>query len=303
VLVATDVIIYAGHCGTQTATAWFGDVLKVKLNRDSAAVVNVAGVKKVGLHGCRVHPDAGLALGNDVAFCFLDAPFLDERRIVPMALGCARAQLAVDVPMTLVGYGVDSSGNPETLGVKRSLSAPIAALGREIVVGDEQHGPCAGDSGGPAVVSIIGSDQVQELALAGILSSGVEGTTCSAGFYTDLSQVAAWLEGATGRDLTPCFDGARWHPSPFCKRAALDEQGVPIDGPSELSQLCGEPFRMTPSGGCSQTSRLKDPPNLTAIIGVLVTLMCGARRAAPRTSKGLSRGGRIARKDRPAAQD
>jgi len=132
-----------------------------------------------------------------------------------------------EVELTLVGYGV-SGDDGAGLGIKRSTVAEVGLVGREIVVGDDEHGACAGDSGGPAFVSLLGADHRVEWALAGILSSGVEGTTCGTGYYTDLSRVIDWLEAAVASDLTPCFEGSEWHPTEHCLRAMVDDQGLPI---------------------------------------------------------------------------
>ena len=229
VLIAPDIVVYAGHCGAQATRAWFGDAFDVVVTDDSAPVTESSAATPVDILECRVHPQSELASGTDVAFCWLVEPVLAARLIPPVALGCAHEQLQPGVPLTLVGYGVDGSGL-EALGTKRSITAEIGAIGREITVGDEERGPCSGDSGGPAFMSLSASDGASEWVLAGILSSGVEGSRCSTGYYTDLSQVMTWLESETGRDLTPCFDGVTWRPTERCLRAALDEHELVVLG-------------------------------------------------------------------------
>jgi len=229
---------------------------------------------------CRVHPQSELASGTDVAFCWPVEPVLAARLIPPVALGCAHEQLQPGVPLTLVGYGVDGSGL-EALGTKRSITAEIGAIGREITVGDEERGPCSGDSGGPAFMSLSASDGASEWVLAGILSSGVEGSRCSTGYYTDLSQVMTWLESETGRDLTPCFDGVTWRPTERCLRAALDERGLPLEGPEQPSQSCGAPYRAEHSAdgdaGCSQAAPTPRGRSAVAIAMVGLALLGAAR--------------------------
>ena len=219
--------------------------------------------------------------------CWLAEPVLSARLIAPISLGCAHDQLQPGVALTLVGYGVDETGL-RTLGTKRSTTAPIGTLDREISVGDELHGPCSGDSGGPAFVPVRAFDGVSEWALAGVLSSGVEGTTCSTGYYTDLAKVVGWLEAETATDLTPCFEGSTWRPTEQCLRPDLDERGVPIEGAPQLSQACGAPYRPT-EAGCSQVRRAHDraPAWAFALAGLLL-LRARAQRARRRIEQAPS---------------
>jgi len=286
VLVAPDVVLYAGHCGVDASTAWFGDALDIIVAEEKGLVAESSATKQVAIDECRAHPESGLGLGTDVAFCLLSEPVLAASYIPPIALGCAREQVQQGAQLTLVGFGIDGNG-VEMLGTKRSTAAETSSVGRELVVGDEQRGPCAGDSGGPALVAVVAHDQRAEWALAGILSSGVDGTTCSAGYYTDLSQLTGWLEKAAARDVTPCFEGSAWQPTERCLRAALDDDGLPVHDMQEPSQLCGKPYQANVDVGCSFTPQAPES-NWTvaaALAGLTLLLTRSRHRAAARRAR------------------
>lgn len=203
VLVASDLVVYAGHCGEHVGSAWLGQDLDIVVDDEArtARVVDAQSAREIAIRECRVHPNTTLGDGSDVAFCTLREAALDEASLPPIALGCARERIRPGSQLTLVGFGTDATG-VGSLGSKRSVEAEVVALGKEIVVGDDERGTCPGDSGGPAFVALDGNSDVPDWALAGVLSSGEEGSYCGVGYFTDLSRVASWLEAASGRDLT-----------------------------------------------------------------------------------------------------
>ena len=260
VLLAPDLVIFAGHCGARATTIWFGDALEIVVD-DAAATARVvapADAQHVALRDCQVYPDSALGHGTDLGFCWLSEPAVPASVIPPIALGCARAQVSIGTPLTLVGFGVDASGLA-SLGTKRSVVADVVKLGRELEIGDDEHGACSGDSGGPAFVSVPTDEQRREWALVGILSSGEEGSLCSVGYFTDLSRMVAWLESETARDLTP------------------------------ISRLCRSPD-VRAQGGCSLSVAVPDEKDAGAAwLGAALCTVAVARRRRAATLESAKR--------------
>lgn len=277
VLIAPDLVIYAGHCGARATTVSFGDELEIVVDElaGTARVVAPEGARHVTLRDCRVHPDTTLGHGTDLGYCWLSEPALAAEMLPPIALGCARAQVSAGMPLTLVGFGVEASGL-SSLGTKRSVVADVVSVGSEFEIGDDEHGTCSGDSGGPAFVSAVADNQRREWSLVGILSSGEQGSLCGVGYYTDLARMVPWLESETARDLTPCFEGSTWQPQAGCARASLDDRGLPEGDPSEPSRLCREPFTR-PRGGCTLSPVLPAQRGANAV-WLLAMLVVVARR-------------------------
>jgi hypothetical protein len=252
VLVAPDMIIYAAHCGEDAHEVFFGEDVEVNLEGSHITVSGAAA--SLATRWCKVHPDAYLSSGSDIAFCILEPTGVDQRFIPPPALGCFHEAVGIGTEAALVAFGLDDGAHP--LGKKRVVHAPVVNLGPEIEIGDGEAGTCAGDSGSPAFVKLpsVTPSPVAQWSLLGILSSGTTGDGCGKGYYTDLATTVGWLEAESQRDLSPCFSTAgNWSPSANCRNTALDPDGVPTAEPAaRYSSACGPPFESSihPTGGC-----------------------------------------------------
>ena len=237
-LVQEDVVVYAGHCGVNVSRVYFGSRVEVELGGDGEVTSRpLDETTSVAVVECRAHPNSALTSGTDVAFCLL-AEHAPASAVIAPARGCEREGVQAGTFATLVGFGFDAEG---MVGTKNATEAAIEHLGSEIRIGDALHGTCAGDSGGPALVSWesgVTAGALEWRAL-GILSSGLASDTCGLGYYTDFRVVLEWLEHETQRRLTPCFVGERWAPSPRCAYFPLSPRGELLSGAPELSRTCG----------------------------------------------------------------
>ena len=249
-LVHPEVVVYAGHCGTAIEYVWFGDAFDVEVDEVGQNLLvshSGEGERGVPTTRCGLHPFGGIGTGKDLAFCVLAEPVTDARPVFP-AVGCEAMSVAPGVEATLVGYGFDST-QQTGLGTKRSASAPIVDVAEEITIGSDAIGTCAGDSGGPAFVRVpSGAARGSEWRLAGVLSSGAA-DECGLGFYTDVGALVGWLEGATRRKVTPCFDGAdRWQPQAACESPMLGEDGAMSPTGWSPGWTCGDPYQRAEDG-------------------------------------------------------
>lgn len=245
VLVDEDTVLYAAHCGDGATEAWFGDKLNVQVDEanDTTRVVDADAHVHVAIEFCRLHPEPQLGQPSDIAFCRLKESAVGRELLPPPLLGCERAALGIDQPVTMVGYGRDPAAG--TVGAKMLAETPLTWAITVLIAGDGEKGSCGGDSGGPLFVRTdrLNADWAPRWRLAGILSSGTAGQTCGSGRYVDVAGAMAWVEQESRRDLSPCgsADGT-WNPSPRCRAAALDENGAPIETAPEFSDTCGAAF-------------------------------------------------------------
>jgi len=241
VLVHPEVILYAGHCGTEVERVWFGDSFNVQADEVERVLhVNHSPTERsVRVTRCEEFPGAEFGLGNDLAFCLL-GEVVKDIPAPPPAVGCEGAGIKVGTDATLIGFGFERF-EEGGLGIKRISTLPIAGLDREISIGNAMAGTCAGDSGGPAYIRVPSDGDGEEWRLLGILSSGLK-NECGVGFYSNAGQFLEWLESRTRRRIAPCFDSdGSWRPQAACSVPAIDSDGLPISVQS-FSATCGKPY-------------------------------------------------------------
>lgn len=208
-LVHPQVVLYAAHCGTGSASVTLGD--------------DVASGTPVATDQCTVHPlYEGEPGGTDLAICTLAEPV--DLPIVPILMGCEMNLLTEGLEVTSVGFG-DAPDGPN--GIKRAVSYPITGVfgpSNVVQAGAPGQTLCAGDSGGGTFVPYLdGSWRVFAV------NDAVLGTPCQNGDAVLALMAAAvpWIEQASGFDVSPCHDAdGTWNPGPACDAVPLD----PVSG-------------------------------------------------------------------------
>lgn len=228
-LVHPRVIVYAAHCGTLHTHALFGEHID-------------APARTVPLLRCERYSDLFAVSSMDYAYCELAEP-VEDVAITPILFGCDEALIEVGTPVTIVGFGDSSVGEPELIGRKHAADTQIVGYLSTIGIGGMGVGAESGDSGGPALVQVAdGSWRVLGIVSGG----GGDGATVQ---YVPAPKTVAWIEQRSGIDITPCHasDGS-WAPTPACEGMFVSADpgaswtaGCP--GPSAPpSQDCGPPW-------------------------------------------------------------
>lgn len=211
-------------------------------------------------------PDGSTGVGNcghDLALLQLKSAWEGVTPIAPRLLQGP----TVGEPLTVVGYGADGAKGGE--GVRRILSgASVESVGESRMAGDVlrttdeewviDKGPCAGDSGGPALDA---SGKV-----VGVMSRGKQ-TVCLSMVYQRLDLNAEWIKGAArqaAEDLgTAPPDWAKnEEPTPEPEATALPE------GNAEGS-----------AGGCAVASSSPQTSNATALLAIFAAFAFACSRS------------------------
>lgn len=205
VLVHPRLVLYAAHCGTAPVDVLFG-----------TSTSHPRLVAKTSY--CRAVDGARLGDGSDLAYCVLEEVV---EGIVParVVAGCELEELTSGSPAILVGFGRD--GAEGNFGTQRVGVSRVDAVGDELLLNGKGVDTCFGDSGGPLFVPHKTAAGMLVPRVAGITSAGTE-DTCGGGtgHYVNLSKKIEWIEASSGIDITPCFDGANWRPTPRCVEVA-----------------------------------------------------------------------------------
>jgi len=226
VLIHPQVVLYAAHCGVLVGDVRFGE--------SSTQPARTAAVKH-----CELYPSKP-ELRLDLAYCLLETP-QSNVPIAPLVAGCEQELIGRGTPVELVGFGLDEAGNQ---GVKRGVQVEVKELdAKEARLGGDGQDSCQGDSGGPGFVKLGESWRV-----VGVISHG---SRCGEGGALALAAPALeWLESASGRDLTPCFDPqGRWQPTPACGsfpqsvRSDADWASDCMTATTGPAATCGPPSR------------------------------------------------------------
>jgi hypothetical protein len=225
-LVHPQVVIYAGHCGSDYGTVYFGEGLE-SVGGSAATEFCVA--------------RDGVGIGRDYAVCKLKAPVTDVP-IVPILMGCETDALKVGATATFVGFG--EAEPPLEYGVKRVGHSTIQGFADDevFIQSDDGMDTCFGDSGGPVFIPLPDGTW----RVFGITSYG-ESSECGTGtWYSMMHSEIGWFEAQVGLDLTPCHtpDGT-WDPTAACGGFPTD----PGAGVGTWADACGP----GPVGGASET--------------------------------------------------
>lgn len=185
---------------------------------------------------CVGNPEYYVGPGADVGYCLLAEPVFDVP-IVPLMAGCEVEQLPPGTTVYIVGFGATFGEllDPETgelytegIGRKRWTTQTVHniddALQEINMAGPNgSQSACFGDSGGPGFAR-LSDGQWRVFGTGGHLYDPGDlpppmqkGNVCGTGAaYGFAPFVIEWLEQETATDLTPCWSGESWDPSPAC---------------------------------------------------------------------------------------
>lgn len=246
VLVHPRLVVYAAHCGDWLSEIRFGP------NAEAPAFV-------VATDRCRAMPGAALGNGTDLAYCVLEEAVVDIEPARVLA-GCEVERLTEGAAVRMVGFGAD--GAEGQYGTERVGSSAIAAVGVELLLDSDGVDTCLGDSGGPLFLDVEEPDGTVSPRVVGITSAGTE-EACGSGLshYVNLTRQIAWLEESSGLDVTPCFDGDVWAPTPECRSLPgmeLDED----DDDGRSCRLAAEPRPLATCGDAFAAEPDEEAPSL-----------------------------------------
>jgi hypothetical protein len=205
--------------------------------------------------------------GNDVAVLQLAEPLRD---VTPLTLRLEGPPIVGEAAVP-VGYGYATPGDDTTLYTRRMRTdAIVATLGPASTVSGDVRlteaewtlsvGPCAGDSGGPA---LDGTG-----AVIGVMSRGVQ-ASCTDMIYGRIDAHAAWLS----EEIAASY--ARTGTSPPDDAAiAVDDAGAPDGGAVVDAGVAGG------SGGCTASGSSR--PGALAWLALVAGVVVSLRRRSPR---------------------
>lgn len=133
---------------------------------------------------------------NVYDFAMLRIQNVTSASVIP-AMQPAEDVLQVGSDVLHVGFGTTQAGGGGN-SQRRSTTNTLSELYQVQIVWDDQaiSGPCSGDSGGPSISSIIGSERV-----AGVISFGDQNCN-QLGVSGRVSAVYPWIAAFTGEDTT-----------------------------------------------------------------------------------------------------
>jgi secreted trypsin-like serine protease len=191
----TGFLLTAAHCVTEEdgrATRISPDRFLVIAGNDFETSTTAFPVESI-----QVHPgyDGSFAV-DDVAVVRLDLGSTTPPTPIP-PLSAKEDKLEVGDALLLVGYGQTEQSEEEN-SVRRHVSRDIGELEDDIVAYSQEDGKgtCFGDSGGPGLVTVKGSERV-----ASVTSGGVDSNDdCSGGIGVSMrvSAFTDFIDGALG---------------------------------------------------------------------------------------------------------
>lgn len=289
-LIHPRVVLTAGHCVTAEVaidSVAFGETTASAGGQPAFVIDTVE---------CVAHPNYLSQQINDIAYCVL--PFNVDVPIVPLAAGCELDALAPGQEVVIVGFGatygsVDEKGEvdfTEGVGTKRYTTQVVDhfddVIGTVKLAGPNgSQSACFGDSGGPGFVRLADGTWRTFGAASQLYDPGglpppeQPDNVCGTGVtYADASLVLDWLEGSTGLDLTPCWNGDVFVDGPGCGvfpqevHHAIGTWGGNCLGGTEVGAMgvCegwGGPFDPVPGSGPPEppdppTPQPPDPPTM-----------------------------------------
>ena len=245
-VIAPTVVLTAAHCVSESETgpgATFTVLTSPNINRNGGGALAVREV-----HANPLWSAKRLAGGHDQGIVVLAEP------TALAALPINRTPLPSSLrgqAVRIVGYGLNDADAQSGAGVKRQAMTNLAAIQANLIaVGDSRRGTCNGDSGGPAFMSLNGTETI-----VGTTSYG--NADCSDGGYdarvdTDLAFIDGYVQGAC---------------APTCAGRACGGDGCGgTCGACDPGQLCTEAGTCSVvTDACGAGGGIEQEPNESAL--------------------------------------
>jgi secreted trypsin-like serine protease len=266
-IIAPTVVLTAAHCVYGVSPA----DLQVLTGPDETAPEQTLAVQSVAAYPTYTGESTGLQGGVDLGVVYLAAPV----SITPISVRTDVSDPELtSTSLTLIGYGLSSTTDPTTAGIRRSVVAPVDSVcSRIITAGDSDANECQGDSGGPV---LLGGQ------LIAVISSGMLDCTAPSN-QMRLSAHTLWLAAVlAGKTACPgCVE-----PDPSCDAliegesadAAAGEAGSDDAAPGDGAA----PPKPGPGGGCSLGATAPGSRPASVVTIVLALLARRRRRGPPR---------------------
>lgn len=238
-LIHPELVVYAGHCGTNHHTVHFGES-------------SVEG-RDVPIEACIGHPDTFFGVA-DIAVCQLSEPVLDVP-IVPIPRGCEAGLAHLGAPAVIVDFGPTAPGMPGVSGKNYAVVEEYTVTFEDVVVNPATAGTETCDYGGAPLYmqasEELGGDGSWRLVAVSSTDNGEPCGQNTSVTYERLHQWVDWIEETSGIDVTPCHaDDGTWEPTEECGGYPLDltqasgtwATQCSWDAIQGFSSSCGEPF-------------------------------------------------------------
>ncbi len=266
-LVAPDVVLTAAHCLEGQTTGITDSVLIGSSVAAGGALVAVAGAV--------VHPSYDpAALSNDLALLVLSSPA--SASPLPLLTPTNAASLA-GAQVRIVGFG-STAADAGDYGQKRSGTATVSSVAATTLdLAADPSQLCFGDSGGPALLTVSGTEYV-----AGVTSHG--DTACVAD-DTD-TRVDAYVDDFIAPFLAQCQSqgGCSYPCVPVGNPCASGFECAAADG--SIAFACVPLATPARSSSCALPPSEPRDPRSAAVLAFVAAVLAARRRARSLRGRG-----------------
>jgi secreted trypsin-like serine protease len=185
-VISPTVLLTAAHC-TDEAEVGQGAVWRAYLGND---LTQQKDHPELWVDVKEVHHDSAFSTtnlqgGHDIGVAILAQPLPDSIKPLPFnrkALATADSGKAVRI----VGYGLSDGFQQTGAGIKRTANTTIGQVSDTLIqVGDGTHNICNGDSGGPALLNVDGTETIVGVTSFGFIFCLGSGNDTRVDLYTD----------------------------------------------------------------------------------------------------------------------